>query len=133
MCLITMTKRGKRAKEDIECYKIVAFNKLDGVYFTPYQNCNISNDIINGKEDFKAEGKIKIRGNSDKYEIGRGYIHTFIYLIDAMMMMSNFHDFLIFRCIIPKGTYYYKGLYGDYASRKIRFIEEIKCLNYIRF
>ena len=58
-----------------------------------------------------------------------GLIHTYKY--PPLMFWSetfNHLDRRLFKCIIPKGTYYYESydyFECEYASRKLRIIEEI--------
>ena len=59
------------------------------------------------------------------YDIG--LLHT--YKKPALSFVINQCKYLkrrLFKCIIPKGTYYYESGNSDkYASRKLRIIEEI--------
>lgn len=142
MCLFI--KRGeepKIAKQDIICFKIMQY--YNHVYIPPYYGRfgDISLYIINGKEDYMADNQechsdVLRHGHSEREDaICEGYIHTFA---TARGVISEYENFLcvirptsvykIFKCIIPKGTEYYLGNYESdsaYASRKIRFVEEI--------
>jgi hypothetical protein len=130
----------KTAEEDIVCYKILATISSDSgeiVRFTPLREV-----LVNVTKDFEAEG-------SEDYleqalgKISIGFIHTFEDLVDTMMALTTFKvimgenkvDYLgleIWKCVIPKGTKFYKGVFLDikssssYASKKIKFIE--KCV-----
>lgn len=59
--------------------------------------------------------------------IGEGYIHTFRLLScahnEANRLTLTGGKAVIFKCIIPKGTYYYQGDSVDYASECIIFKE----------
>jgi len=136
MCLYSKTDKAKRAIENIVCYKIVI--KIDGdkCYKTPYFHAVINDNIINGKEDFKASGKKNIKENSLDFCVEGGFVHTFDNLEKAFIIKSflkKYHaafgcsalEYSIFRCIIPKGTFYFEGYDSDYASRKIRFVEMV--------
>lgn len=118
----------KKAKKDIVCYKVLKERK--GKLCTPYAFYEVSPQVVKGELPMIGE-----RSNILKFFrrifhsniIGEGYIHTFRLLIyaqsDARGMTSFMTKPVIFKCIIPKGTYYYQGDGGDYASEHIIFKE----------
>lgn len=141
MCLIV--NKGQRyriAKKDIPCYKVVS--KLEYrigysddtfyVYCSPYQTRKISNDEVEGKIPYSANGEFNsgVQMLGEHRGIGMGAIHTYVnpyYL--ATPTGSEIKTLEVFECIIPKGTKYYIGKdqsgRDSYASEKIVFKEKI--------
>lgn len=141
MCL--EIKKGdlrKTAEEDIICYKILATISSDSgeiVRFTPLREV-----LVDVTKDFEAEGSEDYLEQS-LGEISIGFIHTFEDLMDTMRALKTFRVIMdmnetkylkleIWKCVIPEGTKFYKGIFPDlklsssYASKKIKFIE--KCV-----
>lgn len=120
------------AEEDIVCYKIL--KKDSEGYFTPYRDFAVDMD----SKILKAEGEIKVlHFLSAVPEKGKmiegGVIHTFELFEDAdeeiFRSGATPGIYEIFKCIIPKGTKYYKGRFGtlsSYGSLCIKFVE--KCM-----
>ena len=53
-------------------------------------------------------------------------LHSFIMRLDYTYQENNGSFILeVFECIIPKGTKYFVGIQGDYASERIIFLEKI--------
>lgn len=104
------------AKEDIICYKVVI--KKDDKLYTPYVNVEIEPGI------FKASGSIykDLEGN-----ISKGVIHTYGIYNQALWERRVWDNSLIYKCIIPKGTSYYIGLFEanlSYGSKVIEVLEQ---------
>lgn len=141
MCL--EIKKGdlrKTAEEDMICYKILAIISSDSgeiVRFTPLREV-----LVDVTKDFEAEGSEDYLEQS-LGEISIGFVHTFENLMDTMRALKIFRVIMdmnevkylkleIWKCIIPEGTKFYKGVFPDlrspssYASKKIKFIE--KCV-----
>jgi len=102
-----------RAKKDIVCYKVLEKEKDFG-YRTPYYKmvCHIGTTVqalpLTTKLPIKS-----LRGNNNV--ICEGFIHAFMFLEEAVFLKCNLRmeqggDFVVVKCIIPKGTLYYKGL-----------------------
>lgn len=119
MCLYVSSKKNrKKAKEDIICYKVL--NTKHG-------------DLLSIFEHFKwtlgveetAEKATDIWGD----KIRDGYFHTYDNYFNAVKE-SLFPGFEVFECIIPKGTYYYKGRHSDsfegYASKKLIVVKQLE-------
>lgn len=154
MCLYLNDIKPKIAKRDIVCYKILNCtsrlnwdtHEAEKMYTTPYQNTpinSVNDDIIKGIRCFETNSSTPhILANSDlhyakgfKWTMHGGCIHSYRYKKDAdfMTIHSNFikgHEEVIFKCVIPKGTEYYKGIDAlgqeNYASKKIRFVKQVK-------
>ena len=141
MCLLIKDKKALIAEKDIVCYKkMEEFKHANGKsdYATPYMYIPVDSDIINGEKPFKAKcvgyggAHRREKGMNHKYpeynyRIESGYIHTyqdFNAAYDGLYGTDR-----IFKCIIPKGTKYYAGIFDggapSYASKEIVFKELI--------
>lgn len=130
MCLFKNLKihpnlRPLRAKSDIVCFKVLI--KTSKKFITPNQGMEISLDCLYHKQPLKASILSYFR--FFKYHIlGKrgivtdGFIHTHETL-NLSIYAPEYYT--IFKCIIPKGTWYYRGLANQYASRKIIFLEQL--------
>lgn len=111
MCLEVNTQY-KIAKEDIVCYKILE-KDYNGDLFSPFTLFRWDLNKFT-----KAKGRpISTIFNGPKY-ITIGYFHTFKSIVAAkkqLMLCSN-RNHLICKCIIPKGTKYWEGLYEGYKG-----------------
>lgn len=131
MCLFKNLKihpnfRPLRAKSDIVCFKVL-IKTSDNRFITPVQRVEISPDCLYHKQPLKAFILSYFR--FFKYHIlGKrgivtdGFIHTHETL---NLSIYSPEYYTIFKCIIPKGTWYYRGLSNQYASRKIIFLEQL--------
>lgn len=136
MCLYSKDLIPKIAEEDITCYKILEECPLeDCPYKTPYMEELIKREIIYGIYNFVGLGDRKAKTNGEYVYIGKGYIHTYKFSVNADSMregLSFVFDNIchIFECIIPKGTKYYEGRdslnFMSYASEQIKFIKKVK-------
>lgn len=123
-------RRIKKAKEDIVCYKILYVH--NGNLFTPYTADEVPSQIYKGElpmvsDPLKSRRFFRRIFHSDVIE--EGYIHTFRVEQCALSTARYFgikgSEIRIFKCIIPKGTYYYQGTERDYASEQIIYKEEL--------
>ena len=156
MCLYLKDIKPKIAKRDIVCYKILNrtsrfnwdTNEMEEMYTTPYQHTpinSVNDDIIKGIRCFEPNSSTPhISSSSDlfclkgfKWAMRGGCIHSYRYKKDANFMKKDTYfvkvvgtEDVIFKCIIPKGTEYYKGIDAigqeNYASKKIRFVKQVK-------
>lgn len=149
MCLLTKNQFVK-AEKDIVCYKTIERNYHVG-YRTPYMLKSIPLEVIEGKENFKAEGGINVHtpmicvccATEGEMAIDSGIIHVFANIKDVERELDIWgkRDYRIvaYKCIIPKGTYYVEGRFGYspdkndehnnsicYGAEEIKFVEEIK-------
>lgn len=139
MCLYCWRKNPRIAKKDIVCYKVLIHNG-SGIYATPYMQKQLTLAEKKGKVYFVATGNktllVNLNGLSRfffRYQVSKGYIHTFKNKADAVKEIADWrcgkNPPVIFKCIIPKGTEYYKGIFGrtmkSYCSDKIRIIEKV--------
>ena len=111
------------AKEDIVCYKKLR-QVCNTAYITPCTDTLIPIECIQDKVPFKAQIIFKLKfiwnhifgfGNC----VEDGFIHSF-------QTHTESRRYITFKCIIPKGTKYFIGYEGDYASEKIIFLEKLE-------
>lgn len=124
MCLILSVKNkfGKPliATEDICCYKFVDVLH-DGSLRTPYQ-------LVPVKIGSTYESDFSFDEDGD---IEKG-LHSLVSLKAAIKEANEICDSAICRCVIPKGSRYYKGKFGLYHSRlsfasdRLTYVERIK-------
>lgn len=117
MCLELLSKK-LVAKEDIVCYKIL--RKRGNKLYTPYQEVKIKPGI------FKATGTLSEDCGTRIKTVGEGVIHTFAKYNQALDEKGG-ENTLIYKCVIPKGTNYYIGLFKaflSYGSEVINVLEE---------
>lgn len=138
MCLFSKTKYPLIAEEDIVCYKTLDTDFINGkkVFITPFQHRPIHSRILSGELPFKAGGKkqrlsVNRYGNFDDKGtvIESGYIHCWA---NEFISFGMNLDGALYKCIIPKGTKYYRGWfngwynYDSVCAEQIKFVERIK-------
>lgn len=111
MCLITRNSIPIIAKKDIICYKI--YNKTEEGYLSsPYLG------YIASMQNF-TELEPNPIGSDHKYIINKGF-HSFKHLknakLDVQFYPFLYTDNIIYKCIIPKGSKYYRGLFAGRVS-----------------
>lgn len=133
MCLViddNFHKHGyqiKKAEKDIECFKILIKY--------PWSDCLETACMCTPVEDAYITDNIPFYGDSNAFRrwlrrifhtdsIGEGYIHTYTDR-EVVKNWIGRDTARVYRCIIPKGTYYYVGKDEDYASECILFKEEL--------
>ena len=125
MCLVTTQLGPKIADKDIICYKLVERTKIKGVYKSNIQKFEyIIRQLYTNYFDIKyVDMLIKRRYNLSAIE--EGMFHSYINYLSAIMILPNL---VVLKCIIPKGAYYFEGLFNhfpSYASSQIKILEEI--------
>ena len=126
MCLTTFTKYSSKATKDIVCYKYLIKRTGSNHLESPYTYFHW--DI--GKE-YTADRSAPrlVPGN-----IKDGYFHSYEYKEAAEYRAEEYRharygiaEYRIVKCIIPKGSRYYKGIHtggeDGYASKKIKIVE----------
>ena len=144
------------AKENIVCYKIAkrityknhpSGKDPDPVIITPFCGAVITKDMIKDGDPLTPKRRTSLQIWQDrKYPNDRnaGWIHVLsdkneaIDIIKRERRMNknarnvpvfSYNEWILFECIIPKGTKYAAGIsiWGDsYAAKKIIFRKEIK-------
>ena len=143
MCLYIKVIKTQIAKNDITCYKVM-MKQRNGAVCTPFRLIRPNPDVLSGYASFKASHanipahklleSINVESwfykhNTDyAAEVSIGFIHTYMFASHAVQDMGTEcfarKEYLLYRCVIPKGTEYFVGEYGCYpcyASREIKF------------
>lgn len=101
MCLIVDKRNALIAKKDITCYKAYMYFEHRDECKSPFQPCRIKkfNEVIH----------VPIFLDSiEENQVCFGF-HTFCDEKDAKYFAALF-SYKVFKCIIPKGSKYYKGV-----------------------
>jgi hypothetical protein len=117
------------ALTDITCYKYVdRDDQLLDVFRTPHQAA-----LVRLGETYTSE----IRRNKNEVKEA---LHSFAKLKITIAYLNKYRptsykrgDVIIVRCIIPRGSWYYKGKWGNYksspkryASNRLKYVEIVK-------
>ena len=128
MCLTTSNRNFKEADGDIVCYKFATLDK-DMELCAPYRrDCYYIRGCFHEEKCFQTEAK-PCNSPVDKF----GYKRMLYYVDVGWHSLTSIddckyygfkdgRDYVILRCIIPKGARYYEGEYGGkpaYCSDKI--------------
>jgi len=128
MCLYKLSQIPRIALKPKTVYKIVI--KRGEEYHTFYTSHKVELDkLYTGK--FRDDELLTFLFDST---IHSGFIHS--YKNDKEFIEEVFQEYIektyvniaLIKCEIPKFTLYYKGSCGDLASRKLKYIEEVKVL-----
>jgi hypothetical protein len=137
MCLDINGKLEKKiAETDIICYKHL--KKLNnGNYLTPYQL-----DKVSIGETYESEVEVIEWEENIFYQISRA-LHSFADIksckkdadeeLKSLARNRDENDYVICRCVIPKGSEYYVGDFAYslcYASNKIKYVKVVKILRH---
>lgn len=74
------------------------------------------------------ESELRVDVYYDNYEINKG-LHSFEFLNDCQFYSKDACNKHVVKCVIPKGSEFYKGSfsgYSGYASNKITYVEIVK-------
>ena len=127
MCLDINHLKPKIADKDIVCYKLVKRTKIKGVYKSNIQRFEyISRQLYTNYFDIKyVDMLIKRRYNLSAIE--EGMFHSYENHLYPVIL-SPLSNCALLKCIIPKGAYYFEGIFDyspSYASSQIKILEEI--------
>ena len=132
MCLYTKQTEPEIAKEDIICYKF--YVRYDETLFSPYQESRAPEiGIVANTELGRSYRPTDIGSYIHNFlgfkRIDKGF-HSFKTLEEVEREVNKYKrefDLVIFKCIIPRGSSYYKGIFNDryesYCSNSIKLIE----------
>lgn len=133
MCLYTKQICPLRARKDIVCYKAFTnYGYVKGMMKTPYLKWSV---YIPTTEPTVMEAIPK--NHIEKNQLSQftyEYLHGSRFLIKGGMihafcdkeLIYDKESFVLFKCIIPKGTLYYKGRYHDICAKKMIVVEQVK-------
>lgn len=121
MCLIAQTPLVP-AEEDIKVYKLIIYMSTLG-WVTPYRTCNAPE--IGGMQVYDEPMPVDRINGVPTVTFG---IHSssILGLLKENLMFFHSYRCRVVQCIIPKGAYYYKGIWGGYAvegyvSNKLKY------------
>ena len=126
MCLTTFTKYPSKATKDIVCYKYLIKKKGIKGLMSPFTGFRWE-----VRKEYTADRSApRFVSNNIK----DGYFHSYEYKDSAEFEAEIFTntrcgvaEYHIVKCIIPKGSRYYKGIHtggaDGYASKKIKIVE----------
>lgn len=126
MCLETRQICPLRARKDIVCYKLFLSNDyhdfmktlyIDYYIKKPTEGCPTTMDDTDKPLSISRFGWTR--------QVRAGMIHA--YKTKAAADNDPICRFKrhTYKCIIPKGTLYYVGVYGDICAKKMLVIEEV--------
>lgn len=132
----------KVSKGNITCYKVLYRNTFNDDYRTPVQGYPIGHDVVDGSVELYAIGPRNVGPGHTFFGpetiVKGGFIHTYATkkdLDDCIRFTRKIFNntaitYEAFKCVIPKGTEYYKGRDDSkrksYASHCIKFVKKIK-------
>lgn len=126
MCLVTEQSRWRVALKNIKCFKTV--NRIGSYYYTPFQGEYIPTKVIDGKRCFRAKEKTNFEKSVSKlggivsYSIRAGAIHAYQSWHNVPTGLGN----CLYECVIPMGTRYAVGKYGDICAKRIKFVKLVQ-------
>lgn len=117
--------RHKDAKKDIECYKVMQ----------SYEDNTLSSLVFHTTDFYNVGGTMEAEQHSMDlldalYMLEKGVIHSYAdielayELLWRIIRNDSYSNPCVVKCVIPKGTPYWKNRYGEYASTKI-IIKEV--------
>lgn len=129
MCLHKSSVIPRIALKPKTVYKIVI--KRGEEYYTFYTGHKVElNKLYTGK--FRDNELFTFLFEST---INSGFIHSYenneelIEVVFQEYKEETYSNIALIKCEIPKFTLYYKGFCGELASRKLKYIEEVKVLH----
>lgn len=130
MCLYTKQICPLRARKDIVCYKRFELGyspDLSVIMKTAVRGILVSipttskPTVMVAYPDCIEKVRI-INPIGTRFQIFGGMIHAYT----KLEYSNGPWPFTIFKCIIPKGTLYYKGTSGNICAKKMLVIEQVK-------
>lgn len=111
MCLIVSKRaRGRIARRDIPCLKVICKANGHVGWVTPYQYTRVTPGLVTS--ELISENDAKYSGEQ-RIEVG---IHSFVSSVDQAILNYEIkwfsvrrNDVKVVECIIPKGARYYLG------------------------
>jgi len=128
MCLnLNINAKKHKAKSDLVCYKIARKDSINSRLVTYFQMAKISIGKTYTSELFRYSVADRFNNKRSAYvDFG---LHSFKTYEQALMFYTD-RDYVVgiclIKCVIPKGAWYYEGLfstYDSYASSNLRYDE----------
>ena len=114
MCLVTRLVKAIKASKDIICYKIYVPSDINDTFVSPYRGYKMPKLGKRVQTEFNNKVDITSRLYNGESYVELGF-HSYKNLEDIIEKRSV-QEAIIVECTIPKGTKYYKGLYGTVES-----------------
>ena len=111
MCLVTRLVKAIKASKDIICYKVYIPSGINDTFVSPYQGYKMPKLGKRVQTEFNNKVDIASRLYSGESYIELGF-HSYKNLED----IETLQGVIIAECTIPKGTKYYKGMFGTKES-----------------
>lgn len=111
MCLVTRLVKAIKASKDIICYKVYIPSGVNDTFVSPYRGYKMPKLGKRVQTEFNNKVDITSRLYSGESYIELGF-HSYKNLED----IETLQGVIVAECTIPKGTKYYKGLYGTKES-----------------
>lgn len=138
MTLLTYQICPRRAQKDIECYKVFIHcdtqeNPRRRIFKHLYEDtCFPYSENL----EICAEGNVDVQKDlvKGRFRINGGMLHAFstekqakyfAFMKNAGCTKSE-QKYIATKCIIPKGTLYYKGVWDDICAKKMILKHEIR-------
>ena len=114
MCLVTRLVKAIKASKDIICYKVYIPSGINNIFVSPYRGYKMPRLGKRVQTEFNNKVDITSRLYNGESYVELGF-HSYKNLEDIIEKRSV-REAIIVECTIPKGTKYYKGLYGTVES-----------------
>lgn len=131
MCLLNFNYLPSISKNEITVYKIVL--EKNGEFITPFMYHKVDTSII---QKANINSIINFWGERlCNKMVSQGFIHAFTSIERAkeeverlkwMLMLPSCENIISYECIIPKYTFYYLGAGEEIATRRLKYIKQIK-------
>lgn len=134
MCLLTTWKNPRTANKNITVYKMMEkgklnppFNDFEYQLKKLYKTALKETDDTSSFDDYDDEARDDATRTNAKRKIisiGPGF-HSSLTIKRFQKDSSNKYHYDIYKCVIPKGSLYYKGFTDLIVSNKIKILEKI--------
>lgn len=125
MCLQTYWRLPRITLKPIMAYKVVQISSSHELVAPCRKPYRYDTDGLNSCPLFPIKGE-RCTFIGYVQNIEEGYFHLWKDkdTAETMVFVSNYDkSYIIKKCIIPRFTLYYKGINGDIAAKKFKFID----------
>lgn len=114
MCLVTRLVKAIKASKNIICYKVYIPSGINDTFVSPYRGYKMPKLGKRIQTEFNNKVDITSRLYNGESYVELGF-HSYKNL-ENIIERQPIQEVIIVECTIPKGTKYYKGLYGTVES-----------------
>ena len=111
MCLVTRLVKAIKASKDIICYKVYIPSGINDTFVPPYRGYKMPK--LGKRVQTEFNNKVDI---TSRLYNGESYVELGFHSYKNLEDIETLQEAIIVECTIPKGTKYYKGLYGTVES-----------------